>query len=422
VAVSKYISTKFEFYIARRYLASSSSGKLFSLITWIALGGVTVGVAALIVVIGVMSGMQKDLLDKILDASPHVVVLEEGSALRMNNWHLAIDRVKSVEGVVSVSPFVLSQVSVLRGAYSQPADMYGVSQSTEGEASTEMEARIREGIHDLGPTESGLPAVLMGSRLAARMQVFRGDTVTLIAFENISVGPMGMPSPSMRQYQVNGTFTTGMYDYDMKNIYVPLAASQEQLGILEENQISGLSVSTENPEEAAIIAERIRNRMGTGYSATSWKTTNSALFSALELEKLAMGIILFLIVVVAAFNIVSTLVMVVVDKTREIGILKAMGVSDKTVLRIFMLQGIGIGLLGTALGLTLGVVTAVVLNQSGIIKIPAEVYFVDKLPLALNMNDVGIIVIGSVAISFLATVFPSIRASQLDPVDAIRHE
>jgi lipoprotein-releasing system permease protein len=392
------------------------------LITWIALGGVTVGVAALIVVIGVMSGMQKDLLDKILDASPHVVVLEEGSSLRMNSWHQSIDRVKTVEGVVSVSPFVLSQVSVLRGAYSQPADMYGVSQSTEEEPSTAMEARIREGVHDLGPTESGLPAVLMGSRLAARMQVFRGDTVTLIAFENISVDPMGMPSPSMRQYQVNGTFTTGMYDYDMKNIYVPLAASQEQLGILEENQISGLSVSTENPEEAAVIAERIRNKMGKGYSATSWKTTNAALFSALELEKLAMGIILFLIVVVAAFNIVSTLVMVVVDKTREIGILKAMGVSDKTVLRIFMLQGIGIGLVGTALGLSLGVITAVVLNRSGIIKIPAEVYFVDKLPLALNISDVGIIVIGSVAISFLATVFPSVRASQLDPVEAIRHE
>ncbi len=417
-----FFSIKFETYIARRYLASSSGGKLFSLITWIALGGVTVGVAALIVVIGVMSGMQQDLLDKILDSSPHVLVLQDGSALRMDNWSQVKQRVKDVEGVVSVSPFVLSQVSVLRGAYSQPADMYGVALSAEDNPVTEMEARIRNGIHDLSFTESGLPAVLMGSRLAARMQLLRGDTVTLIAFENISIGPMGVPSPSMRQYQVSGTFTTGMYDYDTKNIYVPLSASQEQLGISEKNQVSGLSVSTTDPDKAAVIAEQIRSELGNEFSAISWTATNAALFSALKLEKLAMGLILFLIVVVAAFNIVSTLVMVVVDKTREIGILKAMGVSDKTIMRIFMLQGVGIGVLGTFFGLILGVVTSLMLNRYEIIKIPAEVYFVDRLPLALNMVDVGTIVMGSIIISFLATVFPAIRASQLEPVEAIRHE
>lgn len=420
--VLNFSPIRLETYVARRYLASSSGGMLFSLITWIALGGVTVGVAALIVVIGVMSGMQRDLLDKILDSSPHVLVLQDGSALRMDNWERITEDIKIVDGVVGVSPFVLSQVSVLRGAYSQPADMYGVAPSKEGDPVTEMEARIRDGIHDLGPTESGLPAVLMGSRLAARMQLLRGDTVTLIAFENISIGPMGIPSPSMRQYQVSGTFTTGMYDYDTKNIYVTLSASQEQLGIREENQVSGLSVSTIDPDEAGIIAGRIRSELGNEFSAISWSATNAALFSALKLEKLAMGLILFLIVVVAAFNIVSTLVMVVVDKTREIGILKAMGVSNQTIMRIFMLQGVGIGVLGTTFGLILGVTTSLMLNRYEIIKIPAEVYFVDKLPLALNMIDVGTIVIGSIVVSFLATVFPAVRASQLEPVEAIRHE
>ena len=284
--------------------------------------------------------------------------------------------------------------------------MYGVAPSMEGDPVTEMEARIRDGIHDLGPTESGLPAVLMGSRLAARMQLLRGDTVTLIAFENISIGPMGIPSPSMRQYQVSGTFTTGMYDYDTKNIYVTLSASQEQLGIKGKNQVSGLSVSTIDPDEAGVIAGRIQSELGNEFSAISWSATNAALFSALKLEKLAMGLILFLIVVVAAFNIVSTLVMVVVDKTREIGILKAMGVSNQTIMRIFMLQGVGIGILGTIFGLILGVATSLMLNRYEIIKIPAEVYFVDKLPLALNMIDVGTIVIGSIVVSFLATVFP----------------
>ena len=422
MSVLRFSPIRLETYVARRYLASSSGGMLFSLITWIALGGVTVGVAALIVVIGVMSGMQRDLLDKILDSSPHVLVLQDGSALRMDNWERVTGDIKAVDGVVGVSPFVLSQVSVLRGAYSQPADMYGVAPSMEGDPVTEMEARIRDGIHDLGPTESGLPAVLMGSRLAARMQLLRGDTVTLIAFENISIGPMGIPSPSMRQYQVSGTFTTGMYDYDTKNIYVTLSASQEQLGIKGKNQVSGLSVSTIDPDEAGVIAGRIQSELGNEFSAISWSATNAALFSALKLEKLAMGLILFLIVVVAAFNIVSTLVMVVVDKTREIGILKAMGVSNQTIMRIFMLQGVGIGILGTIFGLILGVATSLMLNRYEIIKIPAEVYFVDKLPLALNMIDVGTIVIGSIVVSFLATVFPAVRASQLEPVEAIRHE
>jgi lipoprotein-releasing system permease protein len=422
MSVLRFSPIRLETYVARRYLASSSGGMLFSLITWIALGGVTVGVAALIVVIGVMSGMQRDLLDKILDSSPHVLVLQDGSALRMDNWERVTGDIKTVDGVVGVSPFVLSQVSVLRGAYSQPADMYGVAPSMEGDPVTEMEARIRDGIHDLGPTESGLPAVLMGSRLAARMQLLRGDTVTLIAFENISIGPMGIPSPSMRQYQVSGTFTTGMYDYDTKNIYVTLSASQEQLGIKGKNQVSGLSVSTIDPDEAGVIAGRIQSELGNEFSAISWSATNAALFSALKLEKLAMGLILFLIVVVAAFNIVSTLVMVVVDKTREIGILKAMGVSNQTIMRIFMLQGVGIGILGTIFGLILGVATSLMLNRYEIIKIPAEVYFVDKLPLALNMIDVGTIVIGSIVVSFLATVFPAVRASQLEPVEAIRHE
>ena len=422
MSVLRFSPIRLETYVARRYLASSSGGMLFSLITWIALGGVTVGVAALIVVIGVMSGMQRDLLDKILDSSPHVLVLQDGSALRMDNWERVTGDIKTVDGVVGVSPFVSSQVSVLRGAYSQPADMYGVAPSMEGDPVTEMEARIRDGIHDLGPTESGLPAVLMGSRLAARMQLLRGDTVTLIAFENISIGPMGIPSPSMRQYQVSGTFTTGMYDYDTKNIYVTLSASQEQLGIKGKNQVSGLSVSTIDPDEAGVIAGRIQSELGNEFSAISWSATNAALFSALKLEKLAMGLILFLIVVVAAFNIVSTLVMVVVDKTREIGILKAMGVSNQTIMRIFMLQGVGIGILGTIFGLILGVATSLMLNRYEIIKIPAEVYFVDKLPLALNMIDVGTIVIGSIVVSFLATVFPAVRASQLEPVEAIRHE
>ena len=411
-----------DWYVARRYMASRHRGRLFSFITWIALGGVTIGVGALVVVIGVMSGMQEDLLGKILESSPHVLVQQQGSSLRMDDWEAVSDRVRQIEGVQAVAPWVLTTVTALRGRYSQSADMYGMAIDLEGPAVTDMEARIQEGVHDLGPTESGLPPVLMGSRLAARMQVFNGDTLTLIAFENLTVDVMGMPSPSMRQYEVTGTFTTGMYDYDIKNIYVPIEAAQEQLGILDRDQVSGLGVRVDDPDRALSVSDLIQGSLGNDFYAVSWSTTNRALFSALELEKLAMYLILTLIVVVAAFNIVSTLVMVVVDRTREIGILKSMGMTDRMILRIFMLQGLSIGIIGTTLGTVLGLVLSWVLDTFEIITIPAEVYFVEKLPVSIHATDVGMIVSVSLLIAFLATIYPAMKASQLEPVRAIRHE
>ncbi len=411
-----------EWYVARRYLSSKGGGRLFSLITWIALGGVTVGVSALVIVIGVMSGMQEDLIGKILESSPHVLVLQQGRSIRMDDWKTVADRVRKIEGVEAAAPFVLTTVTALRGQYSQSADMYGVALDPEGPAVTEMESRIQEGAHDLGPTASGLPPVLMGSRLAARMQTFTGDTLTLIAFENLTVDPMGMPSPSIRLYEVTGTFTTGMYDYDIKNIYVPIKAAQEQLGILDGNRVGGLGVRVRDPDEAGPVSDSIQAALGYEFLAISWSTTNGALFSALELEKLAMYLILTLIIVVAAFNIVSTLVMVVVDRTREIGILKSMGMTDRMILRIFMIQGLSIGVIGTTAGTVLGLVIAWALDTFEIIKIPAEVYFVEKLPVSIHAADVGMIVGVSLLIAFLATIYPALQASRLQPVRAIRHE
>ena len=411
-----------EWYVARRYLSSKGGGHLFSFITWIALGGVTVGVSALVIVIGVMSGMQKDLMGKILESSPHVLVLQQGPSIRMDDWKTVADRVRKIEGVEAVAPFVLTTVTALRDTYSQSADMYGVALDPEGPAVTEMESQIQEGAHDLGPTASGLPPVLMGSRLAARMQAFIGDTLTLIAFENLTVDPMGMPSPSIRLYEVTGTFTTGMYDYDIKNIYVPIEAAQEQLGILAGDRVGGLGVRVRDPDEAGPVSDSIQAALGYEFLAISWSTMNGALFSALELEKLAMYLILTLIVVVAAFNIVSTLVMVVVDRTREIGILKSMGMTDRMILRIFMIQGLSIGVIGTTVGTVLGLVIAWALDTFEIIKIPAEVYFVEKLPVSIHAADVGMIVGVSLLIAFLATIYPALQASRLQPVRAIRHE
>ena len=414
-----------EWYVARRYLSSKGGGRLFSFITWIALGGVTVGVCALVVVIGVMSGMQEDLLGKILESSPHVRVQQQGGSLRMDDWEAVADRVRKIDGVVAVAPWVITSVTVLRGRgeYSQYADMFGVVLDPLGPAVTDMEARIQEGILDLGPTASGLPPVVMGSRLAARMWAFPGDTLTLVAYENTNYDLMGMPTPTTRHYEVTGTFTTGMYDYDMKNIYVPIEAAQEQLGLLEGDRVGGLGVRVRDIDEADKVSEAIQAALGyPEFTATSWSVTNGALFNALKLEKLAMYLILTLIVVVAAFNIVSTLVMVVVDRTREIGILKSMGMTDRMILRIFMIQGLSIGVIGTIAGTVLGLAIAWTLDTFEIIKIPAEVYFVEKLPISIHAGDVGMIVGVSLLIALLATIYPAVQASRLQPVRAIRHE
>lgn len=413
-------------FIARHYLRAGRGRGLLSLITWIALGGVIVGVTALVVVIGVMSGMQKDLQAKILESTPHIMVLESGTTLRLHEWEEVVDLVMEVDGVVGAAPFVLSQVSVARtgtdGFYPQSANLYGISIDTGRVAPTEMERKIVEGIHNLTLPESGLSPLLMGGGLADRMQLFEGDTLLVVSFENLKMDILGGLNPTMRQFEVTGVFTTGMYDYDMQNVYTTLEAAQELVGITNPGVVSGVGIRTRQPELADEVRGKIQESLGFPFHAESWMTTNRALFSALRLEKIAMGLILGLIVLVAAFNIVSTLVMVVADRTREIGILKAMGMTRSGIMRVFVLQGAWIGVAGTVVGTVCGVILALLIGHFEIIRIPPDVYFVDHLPVSLNLFDVLGIVVASVTIAFVATIYPAWKASRLEPVDAIRHE
>ena len=379
---------------------------------------------ALIVVIAVMTGMQEDLRNKILESTPHVYVLEQSQSLRLHDWRTVMDSVLAVDGIVGAAPFALSQVSVIHqssmGPYAQSATLYGIDIDTTRAAPTEMERMIISGALSLEPPESGLPPLLLGSILADRMGVFTGDTLVVASFENL-VYTFGMPEPTIRPFEVTGTFTTGMYDYDLQNVYTTLEAAQDLIG-LEPETASGIGVRTVDPGRAQQIARELGLRLGFPYFVQSWQEQNQALFSALRLEKLAMGLILFLIVLVAAFNIVSTLVMVVADRTREIGILKAMGMSRGGILRVFVLQGAWIGIMGTALGTFGGVFLSWLIDRYEIIRIPPDVYFVDHLPVQLQVLDVFWIVTGSILVAFLATIYPALQASRLEPVDAIRHD
>lgn len=414
---------RLNWFIARHYLRAGRGRGLLSLITWIALGGVTLGVAALITVISVMSGMQGELRGKILESTPHLYVLEYATSLHLENYERVVDTILAMDGIAGAAPFVMSNVTLVLdgGRYGQPAYLFGVDIDTTRVAATDMERKIIEGSLDLEPPASGLPPLLMGSVLADRMGVFPGDTMVVMSMENLNPDMFGGLQPTLRQFEITGMFTTGMYEYDLSNIYTRFEDAQELVGLAPEDA-GGIGVRTTDAERARETAVLMGERLGYPYTVESWITRNQALFSALQLEKIALGLIVFLIVVVAAFNIVSTLVMVVSDRTKEIGILRTMGMTQRGILSVFVIQGVWIGVIGTTAGTILGVTVSWALDRYEFIKIPGDVYFVDHLPATLEPLSIVLIVIASIAVSFVATIHPARQASRLEPVDAIRHE
>ena len=413
---------RLSWYIARRNLAAKRRGRFLSLITWISVGGIAVGVAALIVVIAVMTGLQQDLHERILGSNPHVYVFEQGRGFRMGEWRPVLEQVREVDGVANAAPFIMTQVAAMVGEYAQPGVLYGIEPTGDHEPMTDVERRLRAGEMTLGPTTSGHPGLLMGSRLADKLGVNPGEVITLISLENAPrTGPMGEMVPIMRPFEIMDTFTTGMYEYDTQNMYSDLPAAQNLLG-LDSTTVSGIAVNLTDPWDSPAVGAELAGTLGFPYWTNDWMTLNRSLFSALKLEKLMMGIILFLIVIVAAFNIISTLIMVVTDKTREIGIMKAMGVTDGVILRVFMLQGLAIGLLGTAIGAPIGFLIVWLQKTYGLVRLQPDVYFIDTLPVVLDPLDVFVIVSISVLISFAATVYPARQASKLQPVESISHD
>jgi lipoprotein-releasing system permease protein len=413
---------RLELEIAWRYLRSRRGSRLLSLISVIAIGGVLVGVSALIVIIGVMNGLQNDLRDKILVGSPDVRVLTYGDDLKMPNWRPTLDTVRHQNGVVAAAPFVLTQAGITTGrGYAEGVYVVGIEPAGRGAPEvTTIRSHAVAGDFRFASDSAGVPGIVLGKLLSSRLNAYPGDQITLVSFTGATNSAVGGFVPRFSQFQVTGIFETGMYEYDNSYVYLPLDAAKQFAGLGD--AVTGIEVKTRDRWTAGVVGEALADKLGFPYRTMDWQEQNRSLFQALKLEKLGMGVILLLIVIVAAFNIVSTLTMVVTDKTREIGILMAMGMPGRSIRRIFFAQGMVIGFVGTTLGLMLGVGVALALDKYRVISLDPQVYFIDHLPVAMQGSDVTLIVLASLAIAAAATLYPARQAAKLYPVEAIRHE
>jgi lipoprotein-releasing system permease protein len=415
--------TRLELQIAWRYLRSRRGSKLLSLISIIAIGGVLVGVSALIVIIGVMNGLQHDLREKILVGSPDIRVLSYGEDLKITDWSKVLDKVRKQPGVVTAAPFVLTEALMTAG-HDYAGGVYVVGLLPQGRGVpdvTTIRSHAISGDFRFASSDGQQRGVVLGKLLASRFNKSPGDSINLLSAGGGKMNPVtGGFIPRVERFEVTGIVSTGMYEYDNSYAFIALDKAQNLAGL--NDGVTGIEVKTADRWQAASVASRLVAALGWPYRTVDWEEQNHSLFQALKLEKLGMGVILLLIVLVAAFNIVSTLTMVVADKTKEIGILKAMGMPARSIRRIFFAQGLVIGIVGTMLGLVLGFGAALALDKYQFIKLDAQVYFIDHLPVSTQPADVMWIVLASIAIAAIATVYPSVQASRLFPIEAIRHE
>ena len=406
-----------EYFIGLKYLLAKRKQTFISIITVISVSGVAIGVMALIIVLAVMSGFEREVKDRILGATAHVHVTSlEGS---ITDPFVLARKVDAMDGVVAASPYLFSQVMISSGTASTGAILRGVDIPTIGKV-TRLPRDIRKGkLEDLAKkTPSGLPGIILGKELAANLDVSPGDLVEILV-PGGNITPMGA-FPGIARFEVAGLSESGMYEYDSSFAYVSLEEAGRLMGM--EGRATGLEVKVEDIYQAGRIATRIREALGYPYWAKDWMQSNRNLFSALKLEKVVMFIILVLIVMVAAFNIISTLIMVVMDKTRDIAVLMTLGATRKMVRKIFALEGLLIGLAGTVAGSILGTLLCYLLRRYQFIRLPSDVYYISTLPVDLSPGILILVGASSILICFLATLYPSRQASLIDPAEAIRYE
>ena len=412
----------YELFIGLRYLKAKRKQTFVSLITFISIAGVMVGVTALIVVIAVMNGFKEDLRDKILGVTSHVVISRfDGN---ISNYQEVRAKVEEVSGVNAATPFIYTQVMISSRKAISGAVLRGIEPETASKV-INLPKNLRAGSLEELEAENkpaGLrstPGIILGNELARNIGASRGEPVMVIS-------PLGRLTPLGRvprsqTFRVAGIFDSGMYEYDSTIAYVSLWAAQRFLGIGD--RVTGIEVRVDEIYEADRVASAVGKALdGYPYWSRDWMRMNKNLFSALKLEKIVMFIILTLIILVAAFNIVGTLIMVVIEKTRDIAILKSMGATRRSIMKIFMIEGAVIGLVGTLLGLLGGYTLCTLLATYKFIELPSDVYYISTLPVQMNPLDVAIIALAAIVITLAASVYPAWQASRFDPAEAIRYE
>lgn len=399
---SRNFNMRYELTVSLRYLLAKRKEKFISIISLISIFGVAVGVCALIVVIGVMAGFDNDLRDKIVGTNSHLVIEKDGG---IEDAQAVIKDIKAIPHVVTASPFLDGQAFVKFKDEIHSVMVKGVVPEEEVRV-TRVGEYIKQGSID----NLGDGGIIIGSEMASRFNLRLGDQVLVSS-------PM---AAAVKDFKVTGIFNSGMYDYDLNLAFVDLKQAQELFGA--EGMAGGIGVKIDDVYLARDLRAKIQKRLGFPFWVRTWMDLNKNLFSALKLEKLAMFIILALIVVVACFNIVSTLIMVVMEKTKDIGILKSIGATNRSIMAIFTLEGFLVGAIGTLLGVVSGLGLSYLLEKYQFIQLPRDIYYIDRFPVDVQFGDTVTIVVAALFISLLSCIYPAWQASRLNPVDALRYE
>jgi lipoprotein-releasing system permease protein len=401
----------FEFFIARRYL-KSKSGKFFSSGATTAIAGIFVGVAAIIIVLSVMNGFHQELKNRILGLTPHIIVTKY-SYEPINNYDSLLTIIRTFPGIASVEPFVYSKTIIRKESTSDGIIVRGIMNNS-GTQIIDLKKNIIQGNFDISNDN-----IILGIDLARSVGARVGDDISLVAPFAGEATPLGF-LPKVKRYNVAGIFDAGMYDYNATLVYVGLKNLQDflQMG----DAITGFEIKLKDINNTIKISRGIRQKLQFPYRVQDWISMNRNIFTALRLEKIVTFIVLVLIVLVAAFGIIGMLVTMVIRKTKEIGILNAMGTTKKSIIRIFILTGFLIGVIGTISGTIFGVAVSLILDRYRIINLPGDVYFIKNLPVQVELSDVLLVFAVALIISLLSTIYPAYKASKLTPVEAIRNE
>jgi lipoprotein-releasing system permease protein len=419
---------RWEIMVALRYLRARRKEMFVSLIALIAGGGVAIGVMVLCIVMSVMTGFEEDLRDRILGFNPQIVLLSHGGTVR--DYPKVVDMVREAPGVTAAAPFVYGQAMVSSDNSVAGAVVRGVEPGHASDV-VDVQKHLKEGSTDkLGQPMSvntivdgkdetlQVPQILIGFELAKTLGVGVGDWINMMS-------PLGSPTavgmvPRVKRFGVGGIFDSGMYDYDSTIVFMSMADAQRFFEIGE--KATGIEVRVDDIDAARVVARDLEHRVGYPYFARDWMEVNRNLFVAFRLEKFIQFIVLMLIVLVAAFNIAATLVMVVMEKRKDIAILKSMGATNLAIAAIFVFKGAVIGILGTVAGILGGLGGAALLERYQFIELPKDVFYVSTVPVRIYPENFAMVAVAAIAICVIATIYPARQAARLAPVDVIRYE